>query len=153
MGYQKIIVAAMALILIPVSANAFLWWDDDRAKQEKYRSRVDEKRVELQELQFQELMAQNRELIAENRTLYQRSMRSLSAMGGPGLIYGALAVFLGIILFLVYLLFRLATSNRRPSRELKHWQPPPQQMGRITEEEQIQNQFRLLGEGGPKWRM
>jgi len=152
MDRKAIAAAIVALILVPVSANAFLWWDDDRAKQERYRSRVEEQRIELQRLQFERMMAQNQELIEENRTLYQRSMSHISAMGGPGLIYGALAVFLGIILLLVFLLFKLATFNRRPSRELKQWQPPQLPARRITEEEQIQRQFRLLGEG-ERWKM
>ena len=107
MVYRKIVCITAALIVFPVVAHAFLWFDDDRAKQERYRAKVEAARIELETLRFNRLMDQNEQLMHENRSVYQRSIRNLSAMGGPGLVYGVFAGFLVIVLFIVYLLFRL----------------------------------------------
>jgi formate-dependent nitrite reductase membrane component NrfD len=152
MDRKALMVLFLAVSLFAsMPAHAFLGlFEDDDAKEEKYKGETDRMRIELQRLQFETLMEQNRELMAENRSLYQRSMRNLSAMGGPGLVYAVLAVGLGIILLLVFLLFKLASGNRKPQRRTPY-HPPEYRVngptvGRLVDDEQreIENQFKLL---------
>ena len=152
MNRKTLIVFFLVVFLIATApAYAFLGlFEDDDAKEEKYKGETDRMRIELQRLQFQELMEQNRELMAENRSLYQRSMRNLSAMGGPGLVYAVIAGGLGVILLLVFLLFKLAAGNRKPRRRTPY-HPPEYRVngptvGRLVDDEQqeIERQLKLL---------
>jgi hypothetical protein len=145
-----VFLALVVSLTVSPPAHAFLGlFEDDDAKEEKYKGETDRMRIELQRLQFERLMDQNRELMAENRTLYQRSVRHLSALG-PGLVYAVMAAAVGIILLLVFLLFKLAMGSRRPPRRTPY-HPPEYRVdgpavGRLVDDEQreIENQFKLL---------
>jgi hypothetical protein len=153
MKTKSMILVLLALVVslaVSSPAHAFLGlFEDDDAKEERYRSETDRMRIELQRLQFEQLMDQNEKLMVENRTLYQRSVRQLSALG-PGLVYAVLAVAVGIILLLVFLLFKLAMGGRRPPRR-SPYHPPEYRVdgpavGRLVDDEQrdIERQFKLL---------
>jgi hypothetical protein len=145
-----VFLALVVALAVSSPAHAFLGlFEDDDAKEEKYKGETDRMRIELQRRQFDRLMDQNEKLMAENRTLYQRSVRQLSALG-PGLVYAVMAAAVVLILLLVFLLFKLAMGSRRPPRRPPYHPQPYRSegptVGRLVDDEQreIENQFKML---------